>query len=42
VVVAVDDAQWLDPATAAVLQIALRRLRAEPVGALITVREAPV
>jgi predicted ATPase len=42
VVVAVDDAQWLDTATAAVLQIALRRLRAEPVGALITVREAPV
>ncbi len=41
VVVAVDDAQWLDPATAAVLQIALRRLRAELVGALITVREAP-
>ena len=40
-VVAVDDAQWLDPASAAVLQIALRRLRGEPVGVLITVREAP-
>jgi AAA ATPase domain len=41
VVVAVDDAQWLDLASAAVLQIALRRLREEPVGVLITVREAP-
>jgi DNA-binding CsgD family transcriptional regulator len=40
-VLAVDDAQWLDPASAAVLQIALRRLRGEPVGVLITVREAP-
>jgi predicted ATPase len=40
-VVAVDDAQWLDPASAAVLQIALRRLRGEPVGVLITAREAP-
>ena len=40
-VVAVDDVQWLDPASAAVLQIALRRLRGEPVGVLITVREAP-
>ena len=41
VVVAVDDVQWLDPASAGVLQIALRRLRGEPVGVLITVREAP-
>ena len=40
-VVAVDDVQWLDPASAGVLQIALRRLREEPVGVLITVREAP-
>jgi predicted ATPase len=29
--VAVDDVQWLDPASAAVLQIALRRLREQPV-----------
>ena len=40
-VVAVDDVQWLDPASAGVLQIALRRLRGERVGVLITVREAP-
>jgi DNA-binding CsgD family transcriptional regulator len=40
-VVAVDDVQWLDPASAAVVQIALRRLRGEPVGVLITVRETP-
>jgi AAA ATPase domain len=41
VVVAVDDLQWLDPASAGVLQVALRRLRAEPVGLLATVRESP-
>ena len=41
VVVAVDDVQWLDPASASVLQIALRRLREEPVGVLITARVAP-
>jgi DNA-binding CsgD family transcriptional regulator len=40
VVVAVDDVQWLDPASAAVLQIALRRLRGQPVSVLMTVREA--
>jgi predicted ATPase len=39
--VALDDVQWLDPASAGVLQIALRRLRGEPVGVLITVRKAP-
>ncbi len=38
VLVAVDDAQWLDPASAGVLQVALRRLREEPVGLLATVR----
>jgi len=41
VLVAVDDAQWLDPASAAVLQIALRRLSEEPVGLLATVRKVP-
>ncbi len=41
VLVALDDAQWLDPASAAVLQIALRRLSEEPVGLLATVRKAP-
>jgi DNA-binding CsgD family transcriptional regulator len=41
VLVAVDDLQWLDPASAAVLQIALRRLRGEPVGLLATVRSTP-
>jgi DNA-binding CsgD family transcriptional regulator len=35
---ALDDAQWLDPASAAVLQIALRRLRDEPIGLLATLR----
>ena len=38
VVVAIDDIQWLDPATAAVLEVALRRLGDEPVGLLGTVR----
>ena len=32
--------QWLDPASAAVLQIALRRLSAEPIGLLATMRRA--
>ena len=41
VLVALDDAQWLDPASAAVLQIALRRLSDEPIGLLATVRKAP-
>jgi DNA-binding CsgD family transcriptional regulator len=40
VVVALDDAQWLDPASAGVLQIALRRLRDEPIGLLATLRVA--
>ncbi len=38
VVVALDDAQWLDASSSAVLQIALRRLREERVGLLVTVR----
>ena len=41
VVVALDDLQWLDPSSARVLQIALRRLRDEHVGLLATVRTAP-
>jgi DNA-binding CsgD family transcriptional regulator len=41
VLVAVDDAQWLDSASAGVLQIALRRLREERVGLLATVRVGP-
>jgi DNA-binding CsgD family transcriptional regulator len=36
--VAVDDVQWLDSASARVLEFALRRLGAEPVGALLTFR----
>ena len=38
VVVAVDDVQWLDPPSAATLAFALRRLRSEPVGFLLTRR----
>jgi DNA-binding CsgD family transcriptional regulator len=41
VLVALDDAQWLDPASAGVLQIALRRLREEPIGLLVTLRKTP-
>src|SRR5262249_27371829 len=41
VLVALDDVQWLDPASAGVLQIAVRRLREEPVGLLATVRVGP-
>ncbi len=37
-VVAVDDVQWLDPASAHALRFALRRLDDEPVGVLATVR----
>jgi DNA-binding CsgD family transcriptional regulator len=40
VVVAVDDLQWIDSASAAVLQIGLRRLRDERVGVLATLRQA--
>jgi DNA-binding CsgD family transcriptional regulator len=38
VLIALDDAQWLDPASAQVLQIAVRRLREDRVGLLATVR----
>jgi DNA-binding CsgD family transcriptional regulator len=38
VLVAVDDAQWLDPTSAGILEVALKRLRREPVGLLATVR----
>jgi DNA-binding NarL/FixJ family response regulator len=41
VLVALDDAQWLDDASAGVLQIAFRRLGEEPVGLLATVRLGP-
>ena len=41
VVVAIDDDQWLDPASAGVLQIALRRLRDERIGLLVTLRRTP-
>jgi DNA-binding CsgD family transcriptional regulator len=41
VVVALDDLQWLDPASASVVQIALRRLRDEQVRLLATVRLGP-
>jgi DNA-binding CsgD family transcriptional regulator len=39
--VALDDAQWLDSASAGVLQIAFRRLREEPIGLLATRRVGP-
>jgi ATP/maltotriose-dependent transcriptional regulator MalT len=41
VVVALDDAHWLDTSSAVVLQIALRRLRDEPIAALATFRTSP-
>lgn len=41
VVLAIDDLQWLDSSTAAVLGIALRRLHTESVRLLATVRQAP-
>ena len=41
VLVALDDLQWLDPASAGVVQIALRRLRDEHVRLLATVRVGP-
>jgi DNA-binding CsgD family transcriptional regulator len=41
VLIAIDDLQWLDASSVAVLQVAVRRLRGHPVGILATVREAP-
>jgi ATP/maltotriose-dependent transcriptional regulator MalT len=41
VVLALDDVQWLDPSSASVAQIALRRLRDEPVCVLATLRRTP-
>jgi DNA-binding CsgD family transcriptional regulator len=41
VLVAVDDVQWLDPASAAVLRFAARRLQDEPVKLLFSVRVEP-
>jgi predicted ATPase len=38
VLVALDDVQWLDPASAGAIQIALRRLREEQLGLLATFR----
>ena len=42
VVVAIDDLQWLDLASARALRYALRRLDVEPVGVLATVRTGPL
>jgi DNA-binding CsgD family transcriptional regulator len=41
VVVAIDDVQWLDAASARALEFALRRLDGEPIGVLGTVRVSP-
>lgn len=41
VLVALDDVQWLDASSAAVLQVAMRRLREQPVGVLMTLRAEP-
>ena len=41
VLVVVDDAQWLDAASAPVLTFALRRLAPEPVGVLVGARPGP-
>ena len=38
VLVAIDDIQWLDPASAGILEVALKRLRDDPVGLLVTLR----
>ena len=40
-VLAIDDAQWLDETTAAVVAYAVRRLADRPVGALLAVRGTP-
>jgi DNA-binding CsgD family transcriptional regulator len=41
VLLAIDDAQWLDPDSAGVLEFSLRRLVAEPLGVLIARRPPP-
>ena len=41
-VLALDDAQWVDASSAELLRFVLRRLEAEPVGVLATVRGRPV
>jgi len=41
VLLAIDDAQWLDPSTAATLEFALRRLQREPIGALFAFQVWP-
>jgi DNA-binding CsgD family transcriptional regulator len=38
VIVSIDDVQWLDASSAAVLKFALRRTRDEPIGALLSIR----
>jgi DNA-binding CsgD family transcriptional regulator len=38
VLIAIDDVQWLDPASARVMEFAVRRLRDEPVGILLCAR----
>lgn len=41
VLIAIDDAQWLDPSTAAVVEHLVRRLDDEPVGLLVSLRQEP-
>ena len=41
ILVAIDDVQWIDPTSAGALQVAFRRLRAEPVRVLATLRRGP-
>ena len=41
VLVAIDDAQWLDETTGAILAYAIRRLTDRPLGVLVAVRGAP-
>ena len=40
VLLAVDDAQWLDPASVGILEVALKRLHDDAVGLLVTVRRS--
>ena len=42
VVLAVDDVQWLDRSSAAMLEFAARRLRSEPVALLLARRQSPM